>query len=322
MRFSRRVLWAARAVCGMNGHEFKEQVMTCRTSLMLCALAVVLGLSQPTRAGIVSVSPVQGIPAGNISLTTEGTIDWAHWGFGSTVGGGAGPISINHKDAGGGTPVGLISDFTFNSTHHNPGPYGYNSLLGDIGVTLSWTDGTPTSSSAGPTGAYVFGNVAANGQGFTFTVPAAAEARTLRVYGGVFSNAGSASHAVDLLATLSGSGSDSQIGVVMPTGDGTGNNAYGYFDIDFSGAGETLTVQWLSGGFGGATARNVKLIGATLVTAQPVSPIPEPSSLLIFAGGAACLFFPFFCGRHRRRRALLSAAAACALAATVARAAK
>jgi len=263
---------------------------------IVIVLAVVLGLSQPTGAGIVNVSAVQGIPSGNINLTTEGTTDWAHWGLDDD------DDAFNHKDAGGGTPVGLISDFTFNSTHANPGPFSFNSLLGDIGVTLSWADGTPTSS-AGPTGEYVFLNVNASGQGFTFTVPAAAEDRTLRVYGGVFSNAGSASHTVDLLATLSGSGSDSQIGVVMPTGDGTGNNAYGYFDIDFSGAGETLTVQWLSGGFGGATARNVKLIGATLVTAQPVSPIPEPSSLLIFAGGAACLFFPFFCGRHRRRRA-------------------
>ena len=237
------------------------------------ALVAVLGLAQSTQAGLVNVSTVQGMPTGNIDLTAEGTNDWTHWALGS--------VSVfNHKDAGGGTPVGLISNFTENGSGS---PTRAADLITQIGTSLSWSDGTPTSV-AGPTGDYVYVDVDGDNQGFSFTAGASADTRSLRVHGGNWAQ--NSGHLIDLVATMSGGGSDSQTAVTMPTV--SGQNSYGYFDINFSGAGETLTVDLLSNNAGShAGAENVKLIGATLLE-QPLSisdPQPMPGDIDLTSEG-------------------------------------
>ena len=208
---------------------------------IVVAAELFVALAQQASAGSVSVSPSASMPA-TINLTAEGTLDWAHWGL-SGSSGQSETWAFNHKDG-----ADLISDLTIIEIDGKAEVRAYS----DMGSSLSWSDGTPTALEAGT---HYYLNTdwrdADVGDGFSFTVPAVAANRTLRVYVGSYLAQGT------LTATLSGGSSDSGNWV-----NATEGNLFGYFEVNFSGAGETLTVTWelKSGG----EPNNIKLAGATL----------------------------------------------------------
>ncbi|HXT34869.1 MAG TPA: kelch repeat-containing protein [Chloroflexota bacterium] len=100
------------------------------------------------------------LPPSRVNLTSEGTADWADWGFTS-------PTSFDHKASGGSQIP------TFN-----------NLAGGTLGQTtlpaiFSWTDGTPDAASTGTSTAV---SLKGNGQGFGLTLPADLTSRTVHLY--------------------------------------------------------------------------------------------------------------------------------------------
>src|SRR5581483_4407494 len=97
------------------------------------------------------------------NLTAEGITDWVHWG----------DAALNRK--------GATAEL---STYSVVGQGGVNTYNNDP-RPITWTDGSPTTSSANNTnGIYISGT----GQGFSFTAPADTTKRTLMVHvGGYFS---------------------------------------------------------------------------------------------------------------------------------------
>lgn len=101
------------------------------------------------------------LPAGDTNLTTEGTLDWAHWGYTAAT-------DFDHKIG-----ANLMSDITVTN--------GASRLrIANITATASWSDGTPYLT-ASATGTAVGAN---QGAGLRFTVPAGTTPHTLRVYVG------------------------------------------------------------------------------------------------------------------------------------------
>jgi hypothetical protein len=118
--------------------------------------------------------------ASSYNLTTLGTSDWAHWNG-----------TFIHKSTGG-TQIS-------NVTPIGGGTYG---IWSDASRSVTWSDGTPTNSTTSDHG-YIWCNGTAN-SGWTFTVPAGTNNRTLHVVCG-----GPANAAIKLTAHLSdGSAAD------------------------------------------------------------------------------------------------------------------
>jgi len=166
------------------------------------------------------------------NLTTQGTTDWAAWGYGtgnfehSSAGGSK--IS-NASVAGGGT----MNSFT-------------SSFLGS-----TWTNGTPDVSVTNETnGFYNNGGV---GDGFQFTVPAGTAVQHLTVYCGGWSSGGT------LTATLSDGSATAYTNSGMSNAS---NSYYGHYDLTFNAASanQTLTITWKEASGTG----NVTLYSATL----------------------------------------------------------
>lgn len=151
---------------------------------------------------------------GTVNLTTEGTMDWAHWGMSDAA-------SFNHK-------AGVTQQIPTFTTIGTATPV---ASLGNF-VNFIWTDGTPTAGSAAIANAiYVKGE----GNGFTLTAPADLTQRTLKVYVSALDAKGS------LEAKLS-DGSAPYVGYI----DSPAALKYGVFTIDFKAAavGQTLTVKF------------------------------------------------------------------------------
>ena len=170
-----------------------------------------------------------------VNLTTEGTLDWRHWGDGS----------LNHKSA---VPA-LLSNYTVVGTG-NPASYGDDQRL------VSWTDGTPTTSSSNNrNGVYINGV----GQGYTLTAPADTGTRTLILHVGGWSSGGT------LTAQLS-DGSAAAYQDVTTTSSGS---FYRNYTLTYraANAGQTLTVTWvMTSGSGNLTLNSAALSGPGAAT--------------------------------------------------------
>ena len=153
------------------------------------------------------------VPNGDTNLTTEGTLDWAHWGHG-------GAADFDHKSG-----ANLISDVTVTN--------GAARLqIASITATASWTDGTPHAAVTG-TGT---GVGATQGAGLRFTVPAGVAPHTLRVY------AGNKASAERLDVSLS----DQSAGDYSATLNAAATAVHEVYAITYNAAsdGQTLTVTW------------------------------------------------------------------------------
>jgi hypothetical protein len=178
-------------------------------------------------AVVISTSPV--------NLTAVGTSDWIHWGDDHST-----PASFNHKASGGSQ----ISNYTVVGTTH---AYTYTSDP----RAMSWTDGSPTSSTSNDTRG-IYNSLSAVGQGFSFTAPADTTTRTLVVYcGGQFDGGA-------LTATLSDGSAPAF------TYSASRANSYDLtitLTYQANSSGQTLTVTWLDSSLAGGS---IWLAGAAL----------------------------------------------------------
>jgi hypothetical protein len=175
-----------------------------------------------------------------VDLTKEGTIDWAHWGFGSS--------SDFDRKANGND---LISNHALINTITTM-------QYGDGRVGYKWNDGQGNfgqhANSMGPstTGVYVLGN----GSGASISVPADATPRHVRLYVGGFKSVGSVQ--VQL--------SDGSVPAYEDHSYGSVNDRYNVtYDVEYQGSGpnQVLQLSWTM--FSGDSQGNVTLQSATLL---------------------------------------------------------
>ena len=135
-----------------------------------------------------------------LNVTTEGTVDWAHWGNG-------GPTIFNHKVN--------VTQLISNVTYIGAGEHGW---FTDCPTAFSWTDGTPTASASNKTmGILTNGAV---GNGLEITIPADTNLRTLKLYVGVWFTRGK------LEASLSDGSAATYIDSTMDNNNGKINGVY------------------------------------------------------------------------------------------------
>jgi len=158
-----------------------------------------------------------GLPAGTMEdLTADGALDWAHWGLTTTN-------SFDHKN---GVPN-LIGNYSV---------VGLNPVqqTNDVGVGYSWSDGTPTASTANSTTALL---VTGASNGFQFQVTTDTNLTRLLLFLGARGAQGK------LLLHLSDSSATDFINSSLDIPAGETN---GFYTIDFAAAttGQTLTVTF------------------------------------------------------------------------------
>jgi hypothetical protein len=193
---------------------------------------VIVTVDPQSTAGSLVVS--SGDNPGAVDLTSEGLLDWAHWGL-------SGARSFNHK--GGVTP--RISNFT---------PVGSaGALQCTTSGSFSWYDGAPTSSNSGTnTCLYSIGLQ----NGFQITVPADTAPRTLKLYVGVSSAGGR------LEASLSDGSASPFIDTSLVNSSRQSTRVY-ILNYSAASPGQTLTVRWtVNAAYGNWP--NVTLQAATL----------------------------------------------------------
>ena len=152
-------------------------------SPVMCGLAVVFFFTAPVRyARAASTGPslsgsFSSIPAASVvNLTSEGEIDWVHWGLYTET-------SLDRKAG----VVPQISDFALlDNTNGFASVYQFT----DNANGYSWSDGTPTVSVTNTTtGVWAFG-IPNRDTGFQITVPADTATSTLKVYVGAYAARG------------------------------------------------------------------------------------------------------------------------------------
>ncbi|BDI30479.1 hypothetical protein CCAX7_25300 [Capsulimonas corticalis] len=201
------------------------QFTTNATSHAVCSVdSVNFPLSGPS--GSLTGSAASITSATTENLTTDGSIDWAHWGYSGT--------GIDHKSNGSGGAVGAISALTLIGSS-------YLSTFSDNMTGFTWTDGTPHGSVSGSkTGVFTAGT----GNGFSVTLPAGTTAKTAKIWaGGWNSDAKLTAHLSD------GSAADyvdTSLGYDKP-GNTDGQHFYGLYTLTYkaASANQTLTVSWV-----------------------------------------------------------------------------
>lgn len=193
---------------------------------------VIVTVDPQSTAGSLVVS--SGDNPGAVDLSSEGLLDWAHWGL-------AKANSFNHK--GGVAP--RISNFT---------PVGSaGALQCTTSGSYSWYDGTPTSSNSG-TNTCVYSIGLQNG--FQITVPADTTSHTLKLYVGVSSAGGR------LEASLSDGSAAPFIDTSLVNPSRQSTRVY-ILNYSAASPGQTLTVRWtVNAAYGNWP--NVTLQAATL----------------------------------------------------------
>jgi hypothetical protein len=205
--------------------------------------ATVSGVA-PANFGLTNVAAVvgTGLLSGSgtsastaVNLTTEGTVDWVHWGDNVLN-----ATALNRKSG----VTAQISNYTIVGTgpvqtyNNDPRP-------------MSWTDGSPTASNSSDTnGVYI----TATGNGFSITVPAGTAAQVLTVHVGGWNSSGT------LTAHLSDGSATNYVDTT--TSSNTQYDRNYALTYNAASAGQTLTVTWVM--TSGSGTGNVTLNGAAL----------------------------------------------------------
>ncbi|GCE02974.1 CARDB domain-containing protein [Dictyobacter aurantiacus] len=181
------------------------------------------------------IGSIQSQPA-SVNLTSEGTLDWAHWGLSTAS-------DFNHKAG----VTQQISNYTVVQA-------GYVGQYGKDSPAVSWSDGSPTASATTGNGIYL-GPYVANA-GFSITVPASTTPETLRIYLGTYQSQ------VSFHASLSdGIAADYSDSTLI---DRVGSSQALYtLTFQASRPNQTLTVTFIDATFTG----NISLQAATLAKA-------------------------------------------------------
>jgi hypothetical protein len=189
--------------------------------------------------------------ASTINLTTEGTIDWAHWGRTS-------PTDFNHRAE----VAHEISNFTL---------IGQGPILqfGDNFTGYSWTNGTPTARATRTTSGIYLNN---NDNGFEISVPADTTVKTLKVYVGAYAAQ------MHFEAALSDNSAPQYVDESFQNASDGPNRAY-VLNFAANSAGQKLVVRyWVINGDGG----NVTLQAAALRNGAPLVELVSPINGTIF----------------------------------------
>ena len=187
-----------------------------------------------TLSGTLSTSGQQ-----SADLTAAGTQDWALWGYAGS--GTSTSLAPDVRKAGGSGISSLTSIDPSGAPLRGIGQFG----SGALPFTFDWSDGTSPSSVTAAVGGLQHdgqtGTVGANGDGFSFTVPADTAQRTLTVYTSEHWGTGT------LTATLSDGSAQPYTDSVIGTSSPDGGNAPGVFTINYAAAsaGQHLTVTWV-----------------------------------------------------------------------------
>jgi hypothetical protein len=164
----------------------------------------------PTLVGTSAPAPTSA------NLTTDGTLDWAHWGF-------AVATDFDHKSG-----AGLISNYALVGSSLVAGRYSTNY------TAFSWTGGTAhATAQQSTTGVYVAGV----NNGFSLTAPADATEHTLQLYISVYNASG----------TLQAKLSDGSAPDYSDTfADQSGSNNWRLYTLRYQAAspGQTMLITW------------------------------------------------------------------------------
>jgi hypothetical protein len=252
-------------------------------------ICVVLLSGIPAQGGIVSSSYTEVANGTTVDLTATGSLDWIKFGNGEN----GTTTFLNTTKIG--NPVFLPASLTALGTPPPGHSVNMIAFTGQGVMKFLWTNGNfAMYNGAGPVDTVVGETIvpAVNsypiGLGASFQALAAAQARSMDVYvQGFDAN-------MVLSASLIGGASAAPIVVTPsqhPASDPTNDYAVGRFHIDYSGAGETLTISVLTQdprttGTQSAFA-NAGFFAATVNQATPST--PEPASLTLLAAGAVIL---------------------------------
>ncbi|HQR15828.1 MAG TPA: SpvB/TcaC N-terminal domain-containing protein [Nitrospira sp.] len=180
-------------------------------------------------------------PASTVNLSTEGTVDWTHWGLSTAT-------SFNHKS-------GVTSQIS-NVSAVGGGVAGQYS---DNLVGYTWTGGTPTASATNSTtGLYIVGV----NKGFQFTVPADTTQRTLKVYVSAWGAQGK----MEAFLSDGSAAGYSDTSLSDPGLSSSGAARVYTFTYRAASANQTLTIRWTNLVQNDPAGGNVTLQAATLVT--------------------------------------------------------
>jgi len=225
---------------------------TIRAGSAFIVLAVLS--AAPLNAAILtgSVAP----PPASVNLTTEGNLDWIHWGLSAAT-------DVNRKVTG----LSQISNFTTIGSGTSV------VRLTDSPSKYSWIDGSPTAIVTNTPGGVYINNFDGPGRGFMFTVPADLLSKVLKVYVGEFTASGT------LQATLSDNSAPAYSQVLTGA---VSQTVQGVYTLNFAAAspGQTLTVKWTE------TADLGNNDNITMQAAALSIPggIPEPTTLAFLPG--------------------------------------
>ncbi|MBX3339700.1 MAG: VCBS repeat-containing protein [Nitrospira sp.] len=179
-------------------------------------------------------------PASTVNLSTEGMVDWTHWGLSTAT-------SFNHK-----------SGITSQISNFSAVGGGVAGQYSDNLVGYTWTGGTPTASAINSTtGLYIVGV----NKGFQFTVPADTTQRTVKVYVSAW---GAQGKMEAFLSDASAAGySDTSLS--DPGLSSSGAARVYTFTYRAASANQTLTLRWTNLVQNDPAGGNVTLQAATLV---------------------------------------------------------
>jgi hypothetical protein len=184
-----------------------------------------------TASGALSVTSTT--PTGTIDVTSEGTGDWAHWGYPSAT-------SFDHKAS--------VTQLVSNYGNIGSGTYTQNTAAL---LAWSWEDGLVTPTIVAST---TETDVTQVGNGFSFSLPADTNSRQVFVYVSAIKAQGK------LIATLS-DGSAASVTDTSLNDTGTGSVLRYAITYNAASDNQTLTIQWVmltdNGTSGGLTTYSI-----------------------------------------------------------------
>jgi hypothetical protein len=260
-----------------------------KARVFILAIVAIVGpsVSSVSAGDIYNINYTDLASGTTTDLTTAGTLDWVKWSNGESGTSYTTPVKVG-GDGIGPDLTALGSVPSGQTVVLRPFPATAGSLA------FNWTDGTAPMAGGGPVISGVTETIspAQNsyplGLGLSFQAAASATPELLNLY--VFGfNA-----RTNVTASLSGGGTDSLLAssaALNKINDGPGATNYysfGVFSIEYSGAGETLTVDLTAANQSGiptdATQYVFRNAGAFAATLSGAS-VPEPSSLVLSITG-------------------------------------
>jgi hypothetical protein len=264
----------------------EEANMVRRALALLVPLFAGVCVSAAEAGQIYGISYADISTGSTIDLTSAGTLDWVKWGNGETTGmtsystsqmTGSSIINPTLTPLGSAPPGAAVTLVPF-------------SPVTNVTPLFTWTNGTAPMSGGNPVGTSVSETIIPAqfsyplGLGLSFQLTASAAPEELTLYVAGFNTR------MELSASLSGGGAGSLVAsnaALIPVAAGNGNNYFslGVFDVVYSGAGETLTIDLTAANQDGIPTNAPQYAfsnaGVYAGIVNPASVTPEPSTWVL-----------------------------------------